>query len=197
MHNIGVKLMQHFMISVLHSSHSAGLWERRRDFDTRLWQTVRLGPDSHINGLQLHWLRHQQLHPAGCGAQGLSHYQWQNTLSTDKLANKEAFTVGIDVWLPRCKLVAEYPSFFFNINIFSAQLHYYTSWLCVGCWVSVLDPVMFCGRRQCIKWRHVWVFLCFKLQRSIWSSPRVSSYTWRPPVETLFLQEAQLRWHRW
>lgn len=27
--------------------------------------------------------------------------------------------------------------------------------------------------------------------------PRVSSYTWRPPVETLFLHEAQLRWPRW
>lgn len=135
--------MQHFIISVLHSSHSAGLWERRRDFDTKLWQTVRLRPDSHINGLQLHWLRHQQLHPAGCCAQGLSHYQWRNALSTDKLANKQASTVGIDVWLPRCKLVAEYPSFFFYINIFSAQSDYYTSWLCVGCWVSGLDSVMF------------------------------------------------------
>lgn len=114
LHNICVKVMQHFIISVLHSSHSAGLWERRRDFDTKLWQTVRLRPDSHINGLQLHWLRHQQLHPAGCCAQGLSHYQWRNTLSTDKLANKQASTVGIDVWLPRCKLVAEYYIFFLH-----------------------------------------------------------------------------------
>lgn len=40
-------------------------------------------------------------------------------------------------------------------------------------------------------------FWCFELKRSIWSSPRVSSYTWRPPAGTRFLPEARLKWHRW
>lgn len=52
------------------SSCSAGLRQRRRDFDHRLWQTVRLRPDSHFNSLQLYWSRHQQFHAAGSCTQG-------------------------------------------------------------------------------------------------------------------------------
>lgn len=67
--------------------------------------------------------------------------------------------------------------------------------VCVGCWVSALDPVMFSV--VSISAVNGGVFWCFKLQSSIWSSLRVSSYTWRPPVGILFLLEAQLRWPRW
>ena len=65
-----------FIIAVFHSSHSNRVWERRRDFDTKLWTAVRLGPDGHTHSLQLHWFRHQQLYSAGCRAQGLFHYHW-------------------------------------------------------------------------------------------------------------------------
>lgn len=97
-----------FVVSVLHSADAAGLWERWRDFDFKLWQTVRLSPDSPVNGLQLHWLRHQRLHPAGCGAQGLCQH---HAVTTDELDNKHVFSVSV------CHQGV-------NLNnIFSAQLH--------------------------------------------------------------------------
>lgn len=59
-----------YISSLLHSSHDDSVWERRRDFDTKLWETVRLRPDGDAHSLQLHWLKHQWLHPAGCSPQG-------------------------------------------------------------------------------------------------------------------------------
>lgn len=141
-----------FVVSVLHSAHTAGLWERWRDFDFKLWQTVRRSPDSPVNSLQLHWLRHQQLHPAGCGAQGLCQH---HTATTDQLDNKHVFDVGVCHWGVNLN------------NIFTAQLHYYSS-QCCG--VPVLDPSRsWLGALEV----HFWGLFfggCFKLQSSMWSS---------------------------
>lgn len=72
-----------FILPFFHSSRSDGVREKRCDSDTELWRTVRLHPDGHAHSLQLFWLRHQQLHPASCCAQGL--YRSSCLSSTDNL----------------------------------------------------------------------------------------------------------------
>lgn len=121
----------------------------------------------------------------------------------NKLTSRQALFVGID-FLHNSAACGRKKCFVFYIcqccmthrDLLPHLLSLYIWPVRVARMVSVLDPVVF-SVVGISAVNNMHVFWCFKLQSSIWSPPRVSSYTWRPPVETPFLLEAQQRWHRW